>query len=60
MRLASDIPDGAEIPRRSLLTRRVILHSLGLAVAALATWLVWRAYRDPGFVIDLANAFLLC
>lgn len=52
--------DGAAIPRRPLLRRRIALHALGLLAAGLITWLVWRGYRQPGFLLDLANATLWC
>lgn len=52
--------DGAAIPRRSRLSRRLVAHTLGLAAAALLSWLVWRAYRQPGFMLDLLNGFVLC
>jgi hypothetical protein len=42
------------------LRRRLALHTLGLIVAGLVTWLVWRGYRQPGFLLDLANAMLVC
>jgi hypothetical protein len=53
-------PDGAAVTRRSPLRRRWALHTLGLIVAGLVTWLVWRGYRQPGLLLDLANAMLLC
>ena len=56
---ASRSPDGAATPRRSL-SSRLIRHALGLAAAAALTWLVWRGYRQPAFLIDFANAMLLC
>lgn len=56
----SPFPDGAATPRRSLLRRRLALHTLGLVAAGLVTWLVWRGYRQPAFLLDIANAMLLC
>ncbi|MGH6784865.1 MAG: hypothetical protein ACREBP_09620, partial [Sphingomicrobium sp.] len=52
--------DGAALPRRSPLTPRALAHTVGLALAALLTWLVWRSYRDPAFLLDFANLTLLC
>ena len=52
--------DGAALPRRPLLRRRIALHALGLLVAGLVTWLVWRGYRQPGFLLDVANAAFWC
>ena len=56
----ASFPDGAALPRRSVFRRRLVLHTLGLIAAGLVTWLVWRGYRQPGFLLDLANAMLLC
>jgi hypothetical protein len=53
-------PDGAALPRRSAFSRRVVVHTLGLVLAALLTWLVWRAYQQPGLLLDFANALMLC
>jgi hypothetical protein len=53
-------PGGAAVPHRSPLTRRLALHALGLLAAGLLTWLVWRGYRQPGFILELANAMVLC
>jgi hypothetical protein len=57
---ALDTPDGAAHPRRSRFSRRLVVHTLGLVLAALLTWLVFRAYRDPGLLLDLSSAFMLC
>ena len=35
--------------------RRVAWHALGLVVAALLAWLILRGYRQPEFLLDLAN-----
>jgi hypothetical protein len=56
---APDPDHGAALPRRFYFPRR-FLHGLGVAIAALLTWLVWRAYRQPEFLLDVANAFMLC
>jgi hypothetical protein len=48
----------ALLPRR-LLSRRVIWHTAGLMLAVAVLWLIFRAYRQPEFLIDLAN-FRLC
>ena len=56
--------DGAALPRRSLLRQPLLVHSLGLLAAAvlagLVGWLIVRGYRQPGFLLDLGNAMLLC
>jgi hypothetical protein len=52
--------DGAALPRRSLFRHPLLLHALGLLAAGILTWLVWQGYRQPGFLIDLANAMMLC
>ena len=35
-------------------------HALGLIGAALLTWLVWQGYRQPAFLLDIANAMSFC
>ena len=60
MNHALDPGNGAAHPRRSRFSRRHVVHTLGLALAALLTWLVFRAYREPGLLLDLSNAFMLC
>jgi hypothetical protein len=35
--------------------RRVAWHALGLVIAALVAWLILRGYRQPEFLLDLAN-----
>ena len=39
-------------------------HALGMIAAALltalVTWLAWSGYRQPGFLLDIANAMTLC
>ena len=38
---------------------RVVWHSVGLLVATILAYLVWRGYQSPDFLLDLA-AFRLC
>ena len=57
---APALSDGAALPRRSHFRRRIAAHTAGLLAAGLLTWLVWRGYRQPGFLLDIANAMLLC
>ncbi|MFO1317784.1 MAG: hypothetical protein U1F58_19480 [Burkholderiales bacterium] len=40
-------------------TRRRLWHVVALVLALAVAWLVIRAYRQPDFIIDLAN-LLLC
>jgi hypothetical protein len=40
---------------RPLLLRRAAWHALGIVVAAIVTWLILRGYRQPEFLLDLAN-----
>jgi len=40
---------------RRLLSRRVFWHTLGLLIALVLAWLVFRAYRQPDFMLDLMN-----
>jgi hypothetical protein len=46
--------------RRPRISRRVLLHAIGLVLAGLLTWLVWRGYRQPDLLLDLSNLFLIC
>ena len=43
------------MPRRRLLSRRTIWHTIGLVLAALLTWLLMRAYRDPALILELSS-----
>ena len=43
------------VPPRHLLTRRIVGHTIALIVAALVAWLVFRGYRQPELMLDLAN-----
>jgi hypothetical protein len=38
---------------------RFVWHTIGLLLAALLAWLVWRGYQNPDFLLDL-SAFRLC
>ena len=40
---------------RRPLARRVVAHTVGLIVAALVAWLIFRGYRQPELLLDLAN-----
>ncbi len=37
------------------LARRIAGHALALAVAAVLGWLVFRGYRQPELILELAN-----
>jgi hypothetical protein len=37
------------------LSRRIVWHSLGLIIAVLVAWLVFRGYRQPELLLDLAS-----
>jgi hypothetical protein len=43
---------GARVPR-------IVWHSIGLLMAALLAYAIWRGYQNPDFLLDLA-AFRLC
>jgi len=43
---------------RRLLSRRIFWHTLGLVIALALAWLVFRAYRQPDFMLDLMNMSL--
>jgi hypothetical protein len=38
---------------------RAVWHTIGLVVALLLGYLIWRGYQSPDFLLDLA-AFRLC
>jgi hypothetical protein len=40
---------------RRLFAQRAFWHSVGLVLALAVAWLVFRAYRQPDFLIDLVN-----
>ena len=46
---------GAASGPRRFLSQRAFWHSLGLLLALAVAWLVFRAYRQPDFLIDFAN-----
>ena len=35
--------------------RRVVWHALAVALAATLAWLIFAAYRQPDFILDLAG-----
>jgi predicted lipase len=37
------------------LSHRLVWHSLGLIIAVLIAWLVFRGYRQPELLLDLAG-----
>ena len=38
---------------------RFVLHSIGLVLAALVAWVIWRGYQNPDLLLEL-GAFNLC
>ncbi len=46
--------DAATLLRR-FFAHRAVWHTAGLIAALLMTWLVFRAYRQPDFIIDFMN-----
>ena len=53
------------VPRISPLSRgfarvpRLVWHSIGLVIAALIAWAIWRGYQNPDLLLDL-GALKLC
>jgi hypothetical protein len=46
---------GAASEPRRFVSQRAFWHSLGLVLALAVAWLVFRAYRQPDLLIDIAN-----
>jgi hypothetical protein len=46
---------GAARGPRRLLAQRAFWHSVGLLLALAVAWMVFRAYRQPDFLIDFVN-----
>ena len=46
-------------PSGRLRSQRATWHTLGLVVAALLAYAIWRGYQNPDLLLDLA-AFRLC
>ena len=40
---------------RRFFAHRSVWHTTGLIVALIVTWLVFRAYRQPDFILDFMN-----
>jgi hypothetical protein len=40
---------------RWFFAHRSVWHTTGLIVALIVTWLVFRAYRQPDFILDFMN-----
>jgi hypothetical protein len=38
---------------------RLVWHSIGLVLAALMAWAIWRGYQNPDLLLDL-GALRLC
>jgi hypothetical protein len=52
----SRIPSsGASAALRRFFAHRTVWHTAGLIVALIVRWLVFRAYRQPDFIIDFMN-----
>jgi hypothetical protein len=37
------------------LSSRIVWHTLGLIAAVIVAWLIFRGYRQPEFLLELAN-----
>jgi hypothetical protein len=46
---------GASHGVRRMLSRRAVWHTAGLLVALALAWLVFQAYRQPEFLLELSN-----
>jgi hypothetical protein len=47
--------DGAGSDPRRFSSGRIFWHTAGVLLALAIAWLVFRAYRQPDFLIDLVN-----
>jgi hypothetical protein len=47
--------DGATATSRRFFSHRAFWHSAGILLALAVAWLVFRAYRQPDFLLELAN-----
>ena len=48
--------ENGKTPRlRQFHSRRAFWHSAGILLALAVAWLIFRSYRQPDFLIDLAN-----
>jgi hypothetical protein len=45
-------PHGTRLPR-------FVWHAIGLVLATLLAWAIWRGYQNPDLLLDL-SAFRLC
>jgi hypothetical protein len=36
-------------------SRRIFWHTLGVIIALALAWMIFRAYRQPDFLLDLSN-----
>ena len=46
-------------PRGVTRMPRFVWHSIGLILAALLAWVIWRGYQNPDLLLDL-GALNLC
>jgi len=49
-----DAHGAAPLPRR-FQSHRAVWHTAGLLLALAIAWLVFRAYRQPDFLLDFVN-----
>jgi hypothetical protein len=52
-------PDIPPAPRRLARVPRFVWHTIGLVIAALIAWAIWRGYQNPDLLLDL-GAIKLC
>jgi hypothetical protein len=51
----SSPPADPSFPPARFFSRRAVWHTIGIVLAAIVAWLVFRAYRQPEFLIDFVN-----
>ena len=54
--LTSPLPPSSDpSPRSRSRWSRVTLHLIGLIAAGVIAWLLWRGWRQPELLLDIAN-----
>jgi hypothetical protein len=49
----SFVPHASPLSRGFARVPRLVWHSIGLVIAALIAWAIWRGYQNPDLLLDL-------